>query len=132
MKTMAQIVAWLCIFSTFFMGCYGSAMIDPTGDEKEKIYSGTIESVVTKDGTEYKFDKAPAIVKDAVVGEVVIGDWDWGHPIIKQVSIPLSNVAEVSVSEISTWRTVVAGSLGLGIVGYILVALTIREGGGTF
>ncbi len=46
-------VAWICIFSTFLLGCYSSSLIDPNGGAKEKMYSGKIESVILKDGREY-------------------------------------------------------------------------------
>lgn len=184
MKRTGKVVAWTCIFTTLFMGCYTSAMIDlkddlwgriptdriewvatrggtkyqfvappvfvkdtivirPTGDardkkclneisyvitkngtkymfneppaivndtivtkpaasEKEKISSGGIEHVVMKDGTKYVFNKAPAIVNDKLVGVAVFGR---EQDSTKQVSIPLSDVAEISVSENDQWRT---------------------------
>ncbi len=82
MKTAGKAVAWVCIFSTTFMGCYTSALIDPRGTEKDKIYSGRIESVTMNDGREYVFDPSPTTVDDSIVG-IVKG---------KQVSIPLSDV----------------------------------------
>ena len=68
MKGVGRVVAWTCIFSTLFMGCYSSVLIDPTGEEKEKMYSGEIQAVITKQGTKYWFEKPPTIVNDAIVG----------------------------------------------------------------
>jgi len=72
-------------------------MVEPTGEGKEKIYSERIGCVITKDGTEYEFEIAPTIVNDTIVGEVKI-PMEPGFT-RKQVSISLSNVAEVYVKE---------------------------------
>jgi len=74
----------------------------PAANEKEKISSGGIEHVVMKDGTKYVFDKAPAIVNVTIVG---VATFNRGQDSTKQVSIPLSDVAEISVSEKDQWRT---------------------------
>ncbi len=107
MKTAGRIAAWTCIFSTLLMGCYSSVMIEPTGLEKEKIYSGRIKSEVTKDGTVFWFDPLAVADSTAIVG-VVNG---------KQVSIPLSDVESVTTSSrpsnaISA-LLIVIGSIGL-------------------
>lgn len=96
MERTGKIVAWLCIFSTLLMGCYSSAIIDPTGDEKDEIYSQKIEYVVTKDGTKYQFRRPPTIVKDAIVGEVDMGVGD--ALAARQVSIPTFDVAQTGKS----------------------------------
>ncbi len=70
MKATGKIVVWVCIFSFLFMGCYSSVMVDPSGTEKEKIYSGKIESATMKDGTEFAFDPSPIAVSDSIVGIV--------------------------------------------------------------
>jgi hypothetical protein len=81
--------AYVCIFSILLMGCYTSTLIDLTGDNKDKINSGEIQFVVTKDSTKCEFQEPPTIVKDSIVGKV--ND--------KQVSIPISNVAMVGIEE---------------------------------
>ena len=126
MKKASKVVAWLCIFSTLFMGCYSSVTIDPTRNEKEKIYSGTIESVLTKDGTAYVFRIAPTIVNDTIVGVIELG---WNPATmsqdVRQVRIPISDVAQVSVSKIDTGRTVLGVLVGLGSVALIFAALEL-------
>jgi hypothetical protein len=94
MEKASKGVAWTCIFSTFLLGCYSSSVIDPMGAEREEIYTGPIQFIVTKDGTEYEFKRPPAIVNDAIVGAAEIGGSD---AVIEQhVSIPTSEVAYVS------------------------------------
>lgn len=82
MKARGKIIAWVCIFNTFWMGCYSSAFIDPEGAEEREIYSCGIESVIMRDCTSYVFDHSPVIADDSIVG-VVNG---------KQVAIPISNL----------------------------------------
>ena len=82
-------VAWVCIVSTLVMGCYSSAMIDPRGDDKDRMYTDRIEVVITKEGTKYDFDASPSIVDSAIVGSQP------GY----QVSLPLSSVATISASD---------------------------------
>jgi hypothetical protein len=91
-------IALICIFSTLLMGCYSSAVIAPA--EKERVHAGSIEYVVTKDGKKYVFEEPPAVANDTIVGRYAQSWWKWG-----QVSIPLSDVAEVSVSEYDPQRT---------------------------
>jgi hypothetical protein len=91
MDTTGKIVAVVCIFSTLFMGCYNSALIDPTGDEKVKMYSGSIESVLTKDGKKYEFERPPVVTNDTIAGGA---KFTWYTQANQEVtSIPLSNVA---------------------------------------
>jgi hypothetical protein len=60
-------------------------MIDPTGDEKDKMYSDRIQFIITKDGTKYDFDTPPIFSNNTIVGKAV-----------KSVSIPLSDVSKVN------------------------------------
>jgi hypothetical protein len=107
MKKASKVVAWLFIFSILFLGCYSSVTIDPTRNEREKIYSGTIESVVTEDGTAYVFPMAPTIVNDTIIG-VIEGGWNPAtmSQDVRQVRISISDVERVSISEIDTGLTV--------------------------
>jgi hypothetical protein len=114
MKSSGKIVAWLCIFSILFMGCYTPALIDPKGEEKDKIYSNDIQSVVMKDGTEIVFDRTPDIVKDTIVGTTNCG----------QVSLPLANVASAGIREIDWTATAIA----VGLTGAVAVAVSIHLG----
>lgn len=116
MKRVIKVVAIVCIFSTLFMGCYSSTLIDPRGEERNRIYEGEIRSVVTKEGAKYEFEIPPTIANDAIVGVIRTLPGPTAH----QVSIPISEVAEVSVSEFSTEQTVRAGVLVLAIAGTIL------------
>jgi hypothetical protein len=59
-------VAWLCIFSALLIGCYSSALIDPNGTQRTKIYKGEIEYVIMQDGTKQVFSTPPT-VKDSVI-----------------------------------------------------------------
>jgi hypothetical protein len=68
-----------CICSTFFMGCYSSAMVWPPGDDTEKI-----QLIITKDGTKYEFDTPPAFSNGVFVGVEKK----------RSVSIPLSSVSK--------------------------------------
>ncbi len=117
MKAPGIVVAWICISTTLFAGCYSSALVDPTGPEKEKVYSGRIESVLTKDGTHYVFRTAPNIVNGAIVG-VIEAAKNPGIMIedVKQVSIPISDVESISVSEIDAVRTGLGVLVGVGAV----------------
>jgi hypothetical protein len=181
MKTISKAVAWACIVSTLFMGCYSSALIDPKGDEREKIYSGDIEYVIKKDGTKQVFTKHvffahyfaahPTVITDTIRvpvkktvliprSDVVrtyagseqdgsegvlfvvtkdsaryplafpytyVGDSLVGPTLIKSFPIPLSDVAQVSVSRVDALRTVLgvaaisafAGLVALGSAGFL-------------
>lgn len=105
MKRAGKILAWVCIFSTLFMGCYTSFLTEPTGLEKQKPEPIKVKTVVTKDGTVYRFDP-PAMADSTEIVGVVNG---------KQVSIPLSDVESVTTS---SGRTSVI--LGLIVFGAIL------------
>ena len=123
MKTTVKVVAWLCIFSFFYMGCYSSVLVNPGGDEKAKMYSNDIKNVTTKDGTKYVFEKPPVIVNDTIVGEVKVPVAE--GMMTKKISVPLSDVAEVSVKEYNqTWTTV---SIVLGGLVLLLGLLAIID-----
>jgi hypothetical protein len=96
MNTTVKLIAWTGIFSILFMGCYTASMIDPNGAEKEKIYSGQIKYVVTKDGTQYEFKRPPTVVKDAIVGEAETRVDD--ALVVRRVSIPTFDVAQLGQS----------------------------------
>jgi hypothetical protein len=166
-------VAWISIVSTLWMGCYSSALIEPTADEKENIHTDRINFVVAKDGKKYEFEKPPVVVNDTIVGgrtkftwrtkvneeETLIPDsdvaWvelspsgktecvvtkagamytyeapptrvsgayvgkatflDYGPLVMEQVSIPLSDVAEISVSRVNSGGTRTLIILGLSV-----------------
>jgi hypothetical protein len=95
MNTASKSLAWICIYSTLFMGCYSSALISPTGEDKDKMYSGRIESIITKDGLKYEFDIPPVLSNGAFVGVDEKG----------AVSIPLSEVSEVHVTKFDIAKT---------------------------
>ncbi len=117
MNRTGKTIAWVCIFSTLFVGCYSSALIDPKGEEKDKIYSDQIQFVVTNDGTKYEFDTPPTITKNAIVGMVKA----------KEVSIPLSEVSEVEVRSPNTTGTVLA-VIGIGaMVALVITAVAIHD-----
>jgi hypothetical protein len=107
-------VAWICLFSVLSMGCYSSALIDPKGDERDKMYSGEIEYVVMKDSTKYMFDRTPEIVKDSIVGTAQC----------RQVSLPLVDVASAGIREMD-WT---ATALAVGVTGAVAVAASIHLG----
>jgi hypothetical protein len=109
MNEPAKVVAWVCIFSTLFMGCYSSVLIDPTGDEKEKIYSKEIEYVIATAGPKYEFTQPPAIVHDTIVGETTGG---------REIRIPLSDVGLVCISELNGTHTGI-------LVGLVVVVVVL-------
>jgi hypothetical protein len=91
MNTPGKVVAGICIFSTLFMGCYSSSIIDFAGDEKEKMYANDVTSVLTKDGKKYDFETPPGVVNDTIVG---VARFAWYREVNQEESsIPLSNVA---------------------------------------
>jgi hypothetical protein len=108
-------------FDKFLTIVNDTIVIKPT--QKDKMYSGSIDYVVTKGGTKYEFDKSPVIVNDSIVGEVVVYSFTMPEH-SKQISIPLSDVAEISVSEfgISIWQILGVGVLGLLLISGLLFA----------
>jgi hypothetical protein len=125
MERTGKMVAWACMCSTLFMGCYTSVMVEPTGEGKEKIYSDRIYYVITKDGTKYEFEKAPAIAKDTIVGEVKI-HMEPGF-ITKQVSIPVSDVVKANVSQFELGSTIWAGVGTVVLAIFIFVAWAVKN-----
>ena len=127
MKNAYTIVAWVCILSTLSAGCYSSVIVDPNREGevkvKERIDPETIEYVVTKTNRRYVFDAPPAMVNDSIVGVEKIAV-PYGYT-TQQVSIPLSDVAEISVSEYSSWRTWGAIALVVGVVAVVIVGSTL-------
>jgi hypothetical protein len=111
-------VARICILSTLFVGCYGSAAtVEPTGEGK--LPRGKILAVVTKDSTKYAFDTPATVVGDSIVGKV--GILVEGVGMIQRVSIPMENVAYVSLKNyrpVSTIVLVVAVATGLLLAGF--------------
>jgi hypothetical protein len=106
-------------------------MIQPTGVAKGKIYSDKIEYVITKDGRKYIFENPPAIVHDSIVGEVEMivtpdiatDPTAWVTAATgTRVSIPLSDVERVSVSEFNIWGTVIA-CVAVASVPFVLLGL---------
>jgi hypothetical protein len=72
------------------MGCYSSALIDPAGNEREKMYTMNIERIVTKGGIEYTFD-SPAVADSSVItgiGRIYRGKNEL-------VTIPAPKIAQV-------------------------------------
>jgi hypothetical protein len=106
MTRAGKATACVCIFSVLYMGCYISTLIDPTGAERDKMHTGKIEYLITKDSTKFEFDRSPTVTKDAIVGQVK-GE---------QVSIPLSDVANVYVSEFGYWKAVQT-TVGVAVIG---------------
>lgn len=97
MQNASKSVAWICILSTLFSGCYSYMLIDPNGLERDKISSCDIEYVVTKDSTRYDFRWPPDIREGAVVG--------WATAKLRydesgiKVTVPLSDLAETGMTK---------------------------------
>ena len=121
MRQAGKGVAWACIFSTLLTGCYTSAaFVDPAGDGKGKLPSGKILCVVTEDSTRYEFIAPATVDGDSIVGKIrVLEEGDFSKD--QRVSMPLSNVAYVSLKKfrpVSTIVLVVAVASGLLIAGF--------------
>jgi hypothetical protein len=109
-----KIVAGICIFSTLFMGCSSSMLIDPAGADKDKIQSGGIEYVVTKDSTMHKFYWPARADSCTVVGVVLTQVGGESSPV--QVWIPLSDIQWVYVRQFDASTTlIVFGSIIAGL-----------------
>ena len=121
MKRRFVLVTWTCIFSMLHMGCYSAALIDPAGPEKDSVYTDKIKGVVTKDGTKYDFDEPAKIVSNAVVGSVKI-PMSPGYT-LKEVTIPLSEIEKVQVSQFNAVNTILLVVGFGGIVALIYVAM---------
>jgi hypothetical protein len=122
MAKAGKITACACIFSTLFMGCYTTALIDPAGEEKGKVFSNEILQVVTKDSVEYAFDQPANIVNDTIVG--VIGVPVKEGILKKTVSIPLSNVSTVTVNDFSVLWTVVVAGTAVGLLLWMISSIS--------
>jgi hypothetical protein len=118
MRRAGNVVAWTCIFSSLFVGCYSSAMIDPTGEDKERAYLGEICYLVRNDSTKYWFEKPPALVNDSIVG--VASFYRSRVRNTERVSIPLSEVTMACVNEPDPLATTV---LVVAIAGTVAVAI---------
>ncbi len=113
------VVAGSGLFTLLLTGCYSSVLVSPTGEEKERIRSDRISFVLTKADTMYAFQTAPTVVKDSIVGEVPVQLTGGVMP--RRVSIPLSEVAAVSVKEFKPVSTIVV-SLSMVSFMYFLAA----------
>jgi hypothetical protein len=93
--TMAgEATAYVCIFSILYMGCYTSTFIDPSGEDKGKIFTNHVLYVVTRDSTKYIFDEPPAVASDTIVGVAT--------PQLSrrlEVSIPLTEAVQIGESQ---------------------------------
>jgi hypothetical protein len=105
---------WISLYSLLSMGCYSSALIDPKGDERDKIYSGEIEYIVMKDSAKYVFDRTPEVVRDSIVGTTDC----------RQVSLPLVDVAAAGIREMDWTATAIA----VGLTGAVAVAVSVHLG----
>ena len=119
MKTVHRFVAWICLFSTTVMGCYTTSFIEPTGDGRQRIEKGEITRVVMKGGTVYEFDEPPIVVEEAITGDAKIKQSD-GEYISKEVSLPITDVAEIHLSEVDEVANVV---LAITLVAVMVVGV---------
>lgn len=72
MNATMKLTAWICKFSSGLLGCTSTTLIQPEGENGEKLSSGEIESVVMKDGTKYEFEGNQ---KGTIVAGMVRGDF---------------------------------------------------------
>ena len=80
--------------------------------------SGNIEWVVTKEGTEYRFEKSPAIVNGAIVGKPKNPE-----SVPSKITVPLAQVREACVSEFLPVETAV--SVGLCVTMVVAAIISI-------
>lgn len=121
MKKTGNAVVWLSILSTLCMGCYSEELIKPTAAERERICTGRIDYVRTKNWKKLEFVEPPVVVNDAIVGRQWASFWT-----TEEVSIPLSDVAEVSVYRFNTLKTLtLVGAIGATIVATYAIIETI-------
>jgi hypothetical protein len=114
-----KLTAWICIVSTGLLGCASTTtLIQPEGENQEKLHSGEIESVVMKDGTKYEFEGTQ---KGTVVAGMVRGISGG-----KTVAIPLTDVDKVLVRESNSGLTIILAVVG----GVTFVALLVAASGG--
>ena len=133
MNITTKITVYICISSTLFTGCYSSAMISTAGKDRDLIYTNTIETVITKDSTECKFDSPPVVVSDTTVTK-------------RFVSIPRVNVSDMYTKESSSFvfvdtnddstyqfdtRPIISmGSYSGEVTDYLLYSVVIGDTGG--
>lgn len=120
MNTTIRLTAWICIFSTGLLGCMSTTIIQPEGENREELYSGQIESVVTKDGTKYEFEGNQ---KGTIAAGMVRGISQG-----KAIAIPISEIDKMQVRESNTALTIVLVVVAVAVVGLIIVA---ASGGGS-
>jgi hypothetical protein len=140
MQKAIQGIAWMCIWSTILMGCHSSGVIYHAENEddatyQERISSEPISYVVTKSGTRYDFHvkNPPTVTQDAIVGEVMVPIE--GMYMSKKVSIPVSDVAFVSVKQnsVSVKGPRLTGLwIALGLVAVVGVVVCIATAGTPF
>ncbi len=139
MNTTCKVIAWICIASMLFAGCYTSTLIETRGNALPLLDAGKIDYVVTKDGTTYLFAAAPQITKDSIAGELKAtaapgcGDdptaWKKA-PKGATVSLRVADVAQVNVRESRPGYgagTVVLGFVGV-VVGIAVIAIVANGG----
>jgi hypothetical protein len=81
---------------------------------------GRIVYVVTDACAKYTYEEPPTLMDNVLVGKATFA----GYAVLsrERVAIPLCEVAEISVSEYSSGRTVVAIVLGAAVVAGIIAA----------
>jgi hypothetical protein len=109
------------MFSSGLLGCTSTSLIQPEGENGEKLYSGQIESVVTKDGTKYEFERNQ---KGTVAAGMVRGISEG-----KTVAIPLGDVDKLLVRESNTGLTILA--VGVGVVAVVAIIVAATKGNGS-
>jgi hypothetical protein len=102
MEKTGKAVAWICLLGTLCVGCYSTELIRPTAAEREKICTGRIDYVRTKDWRKHEFVEPPVVANDAIVGRKATSFWT-----TEEFRIPLSDVEEVSVSRFNTGETLI-------------------------
>jgi hypothetical protein len=122
MRKASKMVAWIGVVNSLFLGCYSLVTIEPTVENKDRIGSNEILEVVSNDSTKYVFQESPTVANDTIAGAVLIRVDN--VMMKKRVSIPLSDVVEVTVREEDVTLTVVTiGALVGGLALWIGLAL---------
>jgi hypothetical protein len=120
MSATIRFTAWICIFSTGFLGCTSTTLIQPEAENGEELYSGQIESVVTKDGTKYEFEGVTGNIAAGMIRGISGG---------KAVAIPLSDVDKVLVRENNTGLTILLVVGVAAVVALVIVAVAAKGNG---
>ena len=84
-------------------GVTARQLIEPTAAEKERIYTDRIDYVRTKDWKVHEFVEPPVVANDTIVGWYAQSTWCFPWD-VEQVSIPLSDVAEVIRVSVQYWE----------------------------